>query len=438
MPKQLTFQQAFPFVKATLETSQTPALMGDPGIGKSSFAEDLAREFKTEVFTLPVNQLADRADLTGVRMVKSEDTGKYRQEAFPHSTIMDAIEYAEKYPDERPILFLDEFNRASPDITSAILSFQTLRRVGTIDFPDNLRFIVAGNDKGNVTNLDKASISRFTVYNVKPDLETFMSIQKLNPFVNDVLSKYPEDLTAGKSVLRAETDQDDDDEDDDSEANIFADLEGASDELFEQITAPRTISALSDWLNKVGFDKSGSDKERELLGAMFSDMADDESNVLLAAIEGHVGSTTFAHHLFEDMQAYFNTLISAGHTVGQPVLLALRPTQTVINAMSRAADTADIETLVQSMNEADLSDATIWLMENQSTKEINNNSAVEAFIQTALHSISAFDNKAVQNMMTVLPDSAKVSKIAVNAMLASSAPVMAQYAPVIKSITDQN
>lgn len=443
MPKELTFQQAFPYVKATLATGKTPALLGKPGIGKSSFVEDLAKEFKTEVFTLPVNQLADRADLTGVRMIKNEKTGQYRQEAFPHSTIMDSIEYAKDYPDEYPILFLDEFNRATQDITSAILSFQTLRRVGTIDLPDNLRLIVAGNDEGNVTSLDGASISRFTLYKVIPDVETFMSVQKLNPYVQQVLTQFPDDLMANKVVLAKETDDDDDDQNQDDDAKQEASMLEMFGELsdggaFEQITSPRTISYLSEWLDNFGLDKSGSDAERELLGGLFSDLSDDESSALFAVIEGHVGTTTFSYHLFDAIRQQFNSMLTATHTASQPILMNLRPAQSVINQLSRAQDTAAIEQLVSAMGEKDVKNAFVWLMETDSTKEINNNQAVEAFIPAALESITEIDSASLQNLMKVFTNSNKVSKLSLNALMSSQAASIATYKPVLNSLIDQN
>ena len=254
---ELTFAQIMPLLYADLKAGQTPALLGEPGIGKSALIEDLAGKFKTKVFTLPVNQLADRADLTGVRMTQNED-GDWGQSFFPHETIMSAIRYAADNPDENPILFLDEFNRASSDITSAILSFQTLRRIGTINFPDNLRLIVAGNDKGNVTSLDKASITRFAVYRVKPDVETFLSVQELNPFVASVMQKHPDNLLANQ--LQDHIDTDDDDDDTFDLSSEFMDDDG-----FEQETVPRTITYTSEWLTALGLDKSGSDEELELL-----------------------------------------------------------------------------------------------------------------------------------------------------------------------------
>lgn len=435
MKATLTFEQVKPLIEADLRAGQTPALMGEPGIGKSSLIEDLSRTFKTKVFTLPVNQLADRADLTGVRMTQSEN-GKWRQEAFPHSTIMDAIEYASDHPDENPILFLDEFNRASSDITSSILSFQTLRRIGTINFPDNLRLVVAGNDKGNVTGLDQASISRFAVYHVRPDLDTFLSIQSLNPFVTDVLTKHPEDLMA---MEVAETNQDggSDDDDDDTEKDVMSEFEFIGEDNFTQITRPRTISYASEWLNNLGIDKSGSDKEREVLGQLFTDMT-DESNVLLAGIQAHVGNTTFALHLFDEINTHFNSMLSATHVSNQPVLKDLRPKQDIINTLSRAQDVQSVEQLIDTMSEKDLLDTLVWLTEMASTKEINNNQAVTAFMSNAPHHIAQLDNKAIQNLMKVLPDSTKVAENAVKAMLKSTAPVMNQWRGMIQSVMEQD
>lgn len=438
MKQELTFKQVLPFIIADLKAKQTPALLGEPGIGKSSLIEDLSRAFKTKVFTLPVNQLADRADLTGVRMTKSEN-GKWRQEAFPHSIIMDAIEYAEAHPNETPILFLDEFNRASAEITSSILSFQTLRRVGTIDFPDNLRLVVAGNDKGNVTSLDAASISRFAVYRVKPDLDTFLSIQKLNPFVEMVLAKYPDDLMAMETVsdLNASSDDDDNKDNEDAEQFEFNQFEFMIEDSFKQITRPRTITYVSEWLDNMGIDKSGSDKEREVLTSLIVDMT-DESNLLLAGIEAHVGQTTFAYHLYDEIQTYFNGLLTTAHSSTQPILSAIRPKQDFINALSRAQNVQDVEAIINTMTEDERMNAIVWLTENASVKEINNNQAVTTYMQIAPHNIKQFDNKAIQNLMKVLPDGARVSQMSVKTLISSNAPVMAQWKAMFESVMEQD
>lgn len=436
MTKELTFTQAFPFIEANIKARHTPALLGEPGIGKSSLIEDLARVFKTKVFTLAINQLADRADLTGVRMVKSEDTGSWSQKAFPHFKIMEAIEYGEANPDETPILFLDEFNRASSDITSAVLSLHTERAIGSIKFPENLRLIIAGNDKGNVTSVDDASISRFSVYKVIPDIETFMSIQTLNPYVHAVLTKYPTDLMADDVVMAAAANDDDDEENAFDMANYG--FEGS--ESFKQITRPRTITYVSEWLDALGLDKSGSDKEKEILANLFTSMATvDEHNVFLAGIEAHVGPTSFSVHLFDEVQSFFNSMLSNTQTTTTaPLLSKIRPKQDFINELNRAKDEQSVSAVINSMSEDELLNATVWLLEIASTREIDNNSAVESFMINAPHEIVTFNPSSVQSLMTILSNGPSVSQVAVKALLATQATSLDQIRMMIGSIQDNS
>ena len=217
------------FVKHDLSTNSIPMLIGEPGIGKSSWVEDLAQELHTKAFTLACNQLADKSDLTGQRLVPTEYTDSqgathktYVQVFYPHVVIQEAINYANNHPDQTPILFLDELNRTTPDVTSEALSIPTMRSIGNQHLPDNLRVITAGNDKGNVSSLDKASISRFVLYHVKPDTKTFLDLdQDLNPFIKTTLTKYPEDIFELETphVAQGNDPDDDDDSDDDNELN---------------------------------------------------------------------------------------------------------------------------------------------------------------------------------------------------------------------------
>ena len=56
-------------VRADVTESLIPMLLGEPGIGKSAWVEDLANRMHTKCFTLACNQLAEKADLTGARLV---------------------------------------------------------------------------------------------------------------------------------------------------------------------------------------------------------------------------------------------------------------------------------------------------------------------------------------------------------------------------------
>lgn len=268
-----------------------PMLLGEVGIGKSSFFEALGKELNTQVFSLSCNQLADKADLTGARLVPTDDN-KYKQVFFPHETIMNAIKYAEENPRETPLLFLDEINRTTPDVTSALLSIPTVRKIGSVKLPSNLRVAVAGNDKGNITSLDEASISRFMLIHIEPDSNTFINLDEdLNIYVKNVLQKHPDTIFC-KTVIDIEKDEENDEDQD-----FIEDIFDADNEM-KQLTTPRTIASLSRYLNK----KSNDD-----LKAMLVSITNNDTTLLQEIIEGFVGYTKFTQKLLEEIINGINT-----------------------------------------------------------------------------------------------------------------------------------
>ena len=281
-------------VLADLEIGAVPALMGEPGIGKSSFVESLAEMTNTRCFTLPCNQLADKADLTGARLVKDETTGEWSQHFFPHFVINEAITYAKDNPNEFPILFLDEINRSTSDVTSGVLTLVTLRRMGHQDLPKNLRIIVAGNDKGNVTTLDEASISRFVIYRVKPDASTLINIlgEDINPWVKKVLEEHPEVVFAKDSLqpLAHENSDDTSDNSDTMDTAVF-DMFDTGDEM-HQITTPRTIDSISRYLNQLSIETI-----QQWMATSTVNDTGQTSNHLKDVLEAHIGNTDFTVHL---------------------------------------------------------------------------------------------------------------------------------------------
>lgn len=272
-------------VQQAIEAGATPALMGEPGIGKSSFIEDLAYRMGTRAFVLPCNQLADKADLTGARLVPTADGKSFTQVFYPHHVIQECIDYALGNPREWPILFLDEINRTTSDVTSGALTLVTLRKMGHVELPGNVRIVVAGNDKGNVTTLDEASLSRFVILHVEPDAPTLITIlgDGLNRWVRTVLTKYPA-LVFQKSTPNAIVADGDDDGDD---GNVMmADLFDGGEEM-NQLTTPRTIDNLSKWLNLA--------EEQELAQylATPAQIAGRETTVLNEVVEAFTGDTMF-------------------------------------------------------------------------------------------------------------------------------------------------
>ena len=287
---------------------------------------DLATRMHTKVFVLACNQLADKADLTGARLVpitttekvngKTVETQEYEQRFYPHVAISRAIRYAKDHPTETPILFMDEINRTTPDVTSAALSIPTLRSIGYTDLPDNLRVVTAGNNKGNIIALDTASISRFVMYPVQPDVDTFLGLDdNLNPFVRNVLTHHPETIF-GKGMpasLSGITMKKNDDDDDETTYNIDDILDDGEEML--QITTPRTITGVSNWLNSFT-----NDELRMLIATSVETQEGDTVSALQEALEGHTGKTAFTSLLLQEIVTGINTVNnqSAVLTVPKP------------------------------------------------------------------------------------------------------------------------
>lgn len=332
-------------IDSDIQEGLIPMLLGEPGIGKSSWVEALAQRNCTAVFVLPCSQLADKADLTGGRLVPIEGTDEYKMVFYPHSIIMDAIKYAEEHPREYPILFMDELNRTTPDVTSECLSIPTLRSIGNKKLPKNLRVIVAGNDKGNITSLDEASISRFVLYHVAPDVDTFLGLDaNLNPFVKQVLLDHPETIFCKK--IRMVTGNDGNPDDDDS-VDIDAIVDDA--EEMNQIATPRTIMGVSRWLNT--FNNS------ELVELLTESRQIDgvEVSTLQEALEGHTGRTSFTAFLLAEIAAKVSTVNNQSNTV-----TCTKPQ--CYDKLKACPDMAALNDYIAAMNDAEKSSCLVYML----------------------------------------------------------------------------
>lgn len=304
-------------IQADLATARIiPALMGEPGIGKTSFAQSLADKLDTKIFTIQANQLSEKADLTGVRTVPTPDGKSYTQVFFPHQTIHDVNEYAKANPDETPVLDIEEINRTDDDVTSALLSLSTERVCGNTKLEDNIRIIVTGNTKGNVNVLDSASLSRFAIYEMEADVEVFLDAMgnRLNSYVREVLVNNPNyifikpETTNDTYSVRAAQTQDSSQDDDDSVAGFDVDM--FSSEQMLQFTTPRTIEGISNWLNQ-----ADDALLRELLGQTTS----DNRTMLQTVLESHTGDTEFTAEL---AMTIMNSLSKPKNTASQGATIA--------------------------------------------------------------------------------------------------------------------
>lgn len=335
-------------IDADIQNGLIPMLLGEPGIGKSSWVEALGQRNCTQVFVLPCNQLADKADLTGGRLVPIEGTDEYKMVFYPHAVIMDAIKYAEEHPREFPILFMDELNRTTPDVTSEALSIPTLRSIGNKKLPKNLRVITAGNDKGNITSLDEASISRFVLYHVAPDVDTFLGLDpNLNPFVKQVLLDHPDTIFCKKIKVVTGQAQNNGQDDEDDEVDIDSIIDDA--EEMNQIATPRTISGVSRWLN--------SFSNAQLVDLLTDTRQIDgvEVSALQEALEGHTGKTSFTAFLLAEIAGKVSTVNNQGNamTVTKPQCY---------DRMKQCATLQDLNTLIGTMSDQEKSACLVYAL----------------------------------------------------------------------------
>lgn len=362
-------------------SKQVPMLLGEPGIGKSSWIEDLGRKLHTKVFTLACNQLADKADLTGARLVPVEtSTGEttYEQVFYPHAIIRRAIAYAIENPHETPILFLDELNRTTPDVTSALLSIPTLRTIGNTDLPDNLRVIIAGNDKGNITTLDEASVSRFVLFPVEPDVETFIQVNtQLNPFVKTVLMQHPESLFC--KMVQTVTSQSDDDDDDDGMTSIDEILDDGED--MNQITTPRTITGVSNWLNC--YDNAA-------LMSLLQETHNrdgEEVSLLQEIIEGFTGRTNFTKFLMAEIATNLMTVNNQSNVTSVP-----KPQ--CYDKMKQCPDITALNQFISTMSDHDKSGCLVYAL----YEKTDNKAYINAILASGITTLESNDMKSLMSL----------------------------------------
>ena len=146
-------------------TWQNIMLAGRHGIGKSQI---LTRYFKSKgipVKTLFLGQMSDPGDLLGLPN-KDEETGK--------TVFMPPYWFP---VDGKPIvLFLDEINRARPEILQTVMDLVLNRKLAGCELPEGSRIIAAGNDgeEYQLTDLDPALVSRFNIYTFRPTVEDWL------------------------------------------------------------------------------------------------------------------------------------------------------------------------------------------------------------------------------------------------------------------------
>lgn len=144
-------------------------LVGGHGIGKSEILTTYFHKSGLKVVSLFLGQMSDPGDIIGLPY-RNEQTG--RTEFMPPYW----------FPvDGNPIvLFLDELNRARPEVLQTIMDLTLSRKLAGRSLPDGSRVIAAVNhgEEYLLTEMDPALVSRFNVYEFKPSVREWLSWAK--------------------------------------------------------------------------------------------------------------------------------------------------------------------------------------------------------------------------------------------------------------------
>lgn len=147
-------------VKRGIKAKRAVFIWGTMGIGKTTIVEDLAKDMKLQMIDVRASQL-DPSDVRGIPMPENGRT-KWLIPAW--------------LPTEgEGILFLDEFNLATPLVQSAFYQLILSGRLGDYTLPKGWCVVAAGNrieDRSNVFEMSWALANRFLhAYLEIPDIE---------------------------------------------------------------------------------------------------------------------------------------------------------------------------------------------------------------------------------------------------------------------------
>jgi len=191
-------------LKSILEctpATQNIMLVGKHGIGKSEIITHHYESQGIRVVALFLGQMSDPGDLIGLPH-KNEQTGK--------------TEFMPPYwfpTDDKPVvLFLDELNRARPEILQSVMDLSLNRKLAGRSLPAGSRVIAAVNDgeEYQLTDLDPALVSRFNVYYFSPTVGEWLFWAKqhgVDDRVVTFIEKHPDELEKNVDINKGTFDK---------------------------------------------------------------------------------------------------------------------------------------------------------------------------------------------------------------------------------------
>lgn len=317
--------------------TQNIMLVGKHGIGKSRILEDYFSKKGAKVVTLFLGQMSDPGDLIGLPE-KNEKTGK-TDFMLPYWFPIDG---------EPVVLFLDELNRARPEVLQTIMDLTLNRKLAGKSLPAGSRIISAVNN-GNeyqLTDLDPALVSRFNIYEFAPTVEDWLlwaEGAKLDERIIAFISENPEYLDGDMSSSADNLERSPDRRSWERTSAIIKNMETLSDDAKALVTGIIGNRATADFFRFA--EKNDMPSAKQLLTGDFSTFTSKlkdysipqltQINVsLFRFIESKVYDDKESDVISKNIISYFNFLEECGKAEIQSHMINLCKAATYPNTLN--------------------------------------------------------------------------------------------------------
>jgi len=149
---------------------QNVFLIGKPGIGKSEIITKYYADKGFKVEPLFLGQMSDPGDLLGYPDKKTMTIEDAEREVM---AFLPPLWWSYN---TKICLFLDEMNRARPEILQVVMDLALNKKIGGRSLPEGSVVVAAANfgSEFQVTELDPALVSRFNIYELNPTADEWI------------------------------------------------------------------------------------------------------------------------------------------------------------------------------------------------------------------------------------------------------------------------